>query len=431
MTHKIPEHLQCDVLFLLVGANTLPNWVAAKLLLQPGGRVHLVYTKGVKKQAERLKEILEEDEKIPVSWFETAEADELNIYDRVKTYVQEFRKKDKKRIGLNYTGGTKMMAVHAHRAIIEAGESDLVFSYLNAGDLEMKFDYPPGGVRNISLVSPVRISIEKLCKLHDDSKKFKLETLAKCPDAARGLALVYSKEAGQASWQKWYDGLKKSQFDEQTLLPTEDDFSRDVESYLSRQRNKSYSAQAVSDIVQKVIDGYGQVLAGFQVQGGDTLQTVVKKNGAKDFGMKELTNWFNGLWLEHYTLSQLDRCRANADWNQDGLATNLRATSEEGRDFQADVLAVRGYQLYYFSCYTGHDPKTTKLKLFEAMVRAAQLGGDEARAAVVCCVNDYAHVRRQAEEDWECDRSRAQFEVFGREHLPNLADKIAQWVNSK
>ena len=33
---------QCDHLFLLIGANPLPNYVAARLLTRPGGQLHLL-----------------------------------------------------------------------------------------------------------------------------------------------------------------------------------------------------------------------------------------------------------------------------------------------------------------------------------------------------------------------------------------------------
>ena len=34
------------VLFVLVGENPLPNYVAARLLLEPGGRLYLVHSRG-------------------------------------------------------------------------------------------------------------------------------------------------------------------------------------------------------------------------------------------------------------------------------------------------------------------------------------------------------------------------------------------------
>lgn len=411
-----------DHLFLLVGGNTLPNWVAAQLLLkQPNGRVYLVYTSGVRKQLERLKRILEEEEK-PVSCFETDSADEEKIFKVVKDQAERLARTTSGKIGLNYTGGTKMMSVHAHHAIRDAVH-DPILSYLDAHSLKLKFDDPPGGEREIALAPQVCISIEKLFKLHGDPKKYKrgdrdrfsYDDKVRAPNAARGLAIAHSHSSGQELWRKWYNEMMKTKPVDQALLPTEDDFNR------------------LGDAPPDVIAGCRGVLDGFGVKGGETLQTVVQKNSGDFDRVSTLTNWFNGLWLEHYTFSQIAAACQEEKFklNANGLVTNLRATSESGRDSQADVLALRGYQLYYFSCYTGSDPTTTKLKLFEAIVRATQLGGEEARAAVVACVDNPVALRRQVEEELEDDSREGQFEVFGRDSLPKLAGELKRWFDGK
>jgi hypothetical protein len=58
---NIPENYKVDHLFLLVGENPLPNYVAARLLLNDKGTIYLVHTTGTVKQAERLRNILEEE----------------------------------------------------------------------------------------------------------------------------------------------------------------------------------------------------------------------------------------------------------------------------------------------------------------------------------------------------------------------------------
>src|SRR5262245_63079443 len=85
--NPIPDNLRSDHLFLLMGANPLPNWVAAQLLVNPGGTVHLAYTTKTREHARRLKETLEEEQKsypeaerIQIERFETAEADAGKIF---------------------------------------------------------------------------------------------------------------------------------------------------------------------------------------------------------------------------------------------------------------------------------------------------------------------------------------------------------------
>jgi hypothetical protein len=81
--NPIPDELRSDHLFLLVGTNPLPNWVAAKLLLKRGGCVHLVYTRGVEKPMERMRNVLENHEGLSVSIFKTADSDEAEIFDGI------------------------------------------------------------------------------------------------------------------------------------------------------------------------------------------------------------------------------------------------------------------------------------------------------------------------------------------------------------
>src|SRR5207253_8124395 len=75
------------------------------------------------------------------------------------------------RVGLNYTGGTKVMSVHAYRALEKwsnASNKDAIFSYLDARSLHMRFE----PVRSLPAISfyvgrEVEISIEGLLELHD------------------------------------------------------------------------------------------------------------------------------------------------------------------------------------------------------------------------------------------------------------------------
>lgn len=426
MTRLIPERLICDHLFLLVGENTLPNWVAARLLTRPKGHIYLVATKGVVKQAERLAALLKQDSR-NVASIETHDSDERKIYEDIRAWAIRIQERVTGRFGLNYTGGTKMMSVHAHHALrdilMESGQSQPIFSYLNAGDLKMKFD-------RSSLQDPIDVSchpdvcldIRRLFDLHDESDKFSYDSDVKAIESAKGLAILHSNPAGHKAWMKWYSKFKEKKFDPHHPLPMEEEFQQSVEIEL----DQSLTTLSKSKVVSQMMGGYGEVLDGLGVKAGFEVQAACLEFA----DVRALANWFNGLWLEHYTLGQLQLCDG-VRWNIGGLSINLRATSEEERDFQADVLALRGYQLFYFSCFTGNEIRTTKLKLFEAMVRAEQVGGEEARAAVVSCVDNYETVRRQAEADWERVRTLGQFEVFGRAHLPKLAEHFSEWINRR
>jgi len=132
-------------LILLVGSNPLPNAVAGKLLVESGGTISLIYSEGTSEIAERLKNWLEAEYKkegteIKVIKREVNESQPPSIYKKVKDILNEVNEKS---IGLNYTGGTKMMAVHAYQTVkcwAEKNDINPIFSYLDARTLEMIFD---------------------------------------------------------------------------------------------------------------------------------------------------------------------------------------------------------------------------------------------------------------------------------------------------
>ena len=52
--NPVPNQLRSEHLFLLIGTNPLPNWVAAKLLLRDSGKLYLIHSATTSGVAERL-----------------------------------------------------------------------------------------------------------------------------------------------------------------------------------------------------------------------------------------------------------------------------------------------------------------------------------------------------------------------------------------
>jgi hypothetical protein len=167
-----------------------------------------------------------------------------------------------------------------------------------------------------------------------------------------------------------------------------------------------------------------------QVSGGDDLQTVVSRNSGAFADSLELAKWLAGFWLEHYAFSRLQSISRDTGLNQNGLAINLETVNDRWRKFEADVIALRGCRLFYFTCYTGNDKGRSKSKLFEALERAGQLGGDEAKIGLICNTDEPDVLQAECEETWGSFASN-QIAVFGRQHLPVLADELKQWFSGQ
>ena len=137
------EYHQVDHMFLLVGENPLPNYVAARLMLKQGGTPYLVHTTDTQKEAKRL-EIILSDQGIKTTQLVSLndyESDAYHIRETIRPKLEAI--KDGK-IGLYYTGGTKAMAVHAYRTVVSKQHPDTVFSYLDPRKLEMCIDREDG-----------------------------------------------------------------------------------------------------------------------------------------------------------------------------------------------------------------------------------------------------------------------------------------------
>ena len=90
---------------------------------------------------------------------------------------------------------------------------------------------------------------------------------------------------------------------------------------------------------------------------------------------------------------------------------------------------MRGYQLFGISCTTSASHKELKQKLFEAYIRAKQLGGDESRVALVsrCTAKDCEELKKELSLVVE-DRK---IEVFGIDDLDEkrFATKLKLWIS--
>ncbi|MBN3885080.1 MAG: hypothetical protein HWQ44_19580 [Nostoc sp. JL34] len=168
------EPYKVDHLFLLIGENPLPNYVAAKLLLKEGGKPYLVFSEYTEKPAERLKEILDlsDNEMVPLN---NNESNAYEIKKRIREKIKEIKKyfPDKNSFGLNYTGGTKAMAAHAYQALLSPDDKDLtiqlnpapVFSYLDSRSLKILIDQTNNPIPLDIPKEPLELSLEKLVRI--------------------------------------------------------------------------------------------------------------------------------------------------------------------------------------------------------------------------------------------------------------------------
>lgn len=426
-----------DRLFLLVGENPLPNYVAAKLLIREGGVVHLVYSTRTKPEYDKLVETLKAEgiktHPVPLG---KSEADGNEIQNQINKVLKPKGKPISDRVGLNYTGGTKAMAVHAYQAIQNfesPSEESKVFSYLDSRSLKLFVD----GHRPEPVGLEVQPSLDILLKLHNLSKIEQPIAQAQLSEAATAFAEEFKKlpTSGYGDSQvaqQWKDWCEKM-FEPAKQLNGRWKDENELPRELSLNSSRSVP-QEIKEILRKQL----------QSANDSTLRIDLARDRLANpaLGLTYIYHWLGGGWLEDYVLFQIQGLQEKkTKYHIRDASVSLKIQDpeikyKEREQFEFDVVFMIGYQLFAISCTTSPYHARCKQKLFEAQLRARQLGGDEARVALVSCYNrdrtDYLRkelsliVGNQKEED----KYDKRIEVFGRSDLDPIqfARKLDRWI---
>lgn len=431
------DKYKVDHLFLLIGENPLPNYVAAMLLLNNGGTPYLVYTSGTDKSAERLQTILINE----LIGLQTAilvplnegESDAYQIQEAIGKKLEEI---EDGKIGLHYTGGTKAMSVHSYRKLFYekpdknkdyyTKRSNIVFSYLDPRRLEMCIDREEGERDHIK-VTPAMLEV-KLATVFDlhgwNWGEKQLPTYKpELPEAARAFAEFHVQENTVIAWRTWCDDV---------LRPAGRK-PKDKNKWQEEKQLKEVSALSLD-----TLNSYEEIksaLTYLGVEGEKLILQTVANYGIEN--LKAVCKWLDGEWLEHYVLHQIKNISEVNLIHESATSFKIKNPNSPKDDkFEFDVGFMRGYQLFAISCTTDFTKSLCKSKLFEAYIRAQQLGGSEARVALVCCADKKAvnalktEITNVFNPSPDSKKIDYKIEVFGRENLINLSEKITEWIRN-
>lgn len=410
------EQYKVDHLFLLVGGNTLPNYVAAKLLLHKGGTAYLVHSTGTFDEAKQLKTSLDSEFNVELRSLTNYESDAHHIQQEINKILKNI---NKGKIGLNYTGGTKAMSTHSYRTLFYEEIPDktdkvyrrrkgIIFSYIDPRKLEICIDE-----QERLKVKPdtLELKLETLFQLHGLSLQKAPTQEPQLLELAQELVKVFASKGKVTQWFDWYDKI----------------FCKEARNDNRKWKNKTDLAKLViplDKLPSSIIESFRKLQL---LNGDDQLALIqVKKNNLFP-EIEKFCKWLDGLWLEHYVLEQVKNIANNQLIKDYGL--NFEIPLQGTKDgFEFDVAFTRGYQLFAISCTTASDEKQErslcKSKLFEAYLRAKQMGGEEARVALVCCADQPDTLKAEIANTLSSNK----IAVFGRADLLNLSDNIVQWI---
>ncbi|MCS6847940.1 MAG: hypothetical protein RMN52_09520 [Anaerolineae bacterium] len=411
------ERYRTDRLILLVGGNPLPNYVAARLLGKQ--RITLLHSNGTQAVANRLKQQIEAV--LPGCGVDLCVVDEASapsIYNGVHKLLND----EYKSVGLHYTGGTKAMAVHAYRAVADWAQKNkerFTASYLDARNQELVIDDERSPVR-LPVGDALNLTLQEMLNLHGWKLKQQPRQQPILPKAARAIACSYAADCKQGVKSTYQEQWK------QTVL------------YCTCRKNGSERWLSAGQLKQARLNwpaggSLDAVAEALKVELNQTGEQLDIGAAYRHLGLSEpedFCKWLDGLWLEHYVLDVLNNLsQPGTTPNPSQVFQGVNVTTA-GVELDLDVAALLGYQLFAFSCGTA-DGKGAKAqlkhKLFEVVLRARQLGGDQARVALVSVYTDPAGLQAEARQQIDPD-NQAQIRVFGCAHLADLAAHIEQWI---
>jgi hypothetical protein len=250
--------------------------------------------------------------------------------------------------------------------------------------------------KRINVGLAVELTIKDLMQLHG-LELTESSSVPVLPATAKAMVEVYAEPASLERWKRWINS--------------------ELEVKCRPKGNWKKEPQLSKESIQPFPDE--SVTRAFMEEGGSVNETLPLDQSQITKGVK-FYKWLHGLWLEQHVLAEMDAIAAEAQI-QDYTA-NIET---EPINFEVDVVAIRGYQMFAISCTTSKNKGLVKSKLFEAYVRARQMGGDEARIALVCCSDDPAKVQSEMQQTLG-DNGRIR--VFGQSDLPDIGNKLKQWI---
>ena len=403
--NPVPENLRSSHLFVLVGLNPLPVWVAARLLLRQGGRLYLVHTERVRPAAEELAKRWiaaggYQPTYVPISPFDSREIVH-HLAEQLMTISEGL-------VGFNYTGGTKVMAIHGYRALengLNRGVSGPIFSYLDPEALTVRFDPSrqiPNGAERVFVgrAAAARLSVEDMFRLHEAGARFGgMSAEPPAQQVAKAIADLHTSADLVKDWRAWAMQLAR--------------------------QGKGIAQQPIGEWPGKLKDVSAALLDGRPPS--TTWQELARAKVWPFKSAQDITSWLDGEWLDSHVYHLARGLRQSLDLTdvqQDVKGYFKSYDIQKKYDIQADVAITRGYQLLFISCYSGATTSTATEKLFEAVIRARQVGGDEAGAALVSMVPD----AKAIENDVRVAAREERIRVFGLADFPRLEDGLRDWI---
>ncbi len=410
-------------LVLLMGTNPLPNYVVGKYFISTNKklkRIWVVHTSQTRDFALNLKKQFGDKCKNNLIQLNEESDPKQIATDLEDKLFPELKDKD---VHLNYTGGTKVMSVHAYKTMFSELKGKVSFSYLDARHFKLLDDengVVQADLRNLKEVSP---SSEVILELHGYEKLRDKK--------------IYYQRAIQNLQTIIQDGeldmiVKSFEINPNGGIPLD---------YLYKGNDLIYDKKQLIQKVGNNIVSVNNIVTKF-VQGNPILESIFKNQayipanfpeGEDSWKVKLIVEFLAFAWLEQYVEFCLkndqdikNKCKTELNWDI------INSKWKNKMKFEIDVLLLYGYQLTGISCTTSWNREKCKLKCFEILHRIRQIGGDEAKAVLICMMEGNYLTDLNKEMEINTGGSK-NILVLGKEHLKKetLVKEIKDFIDFK
>lgn len=382
-------------LIILVGTNPLPCYISALYLYQSNQisniylicseRNEAIWQEGTVNIAKRIKNKLSRELLIDNERINIREIDDIRSLDSIKIEVNKIRAHE---ILLNFTGGTKTMDVFFYNECEKIWLDRFSSSYLDARTNQMIVNGHIDSTEDLRKI--YNLSLKDLAYLHNinivSSEPVQLyENALKVIDE-------YIEKNELKSWLNEYDIYKKE------VLGNGKDYINDL---TDEQKMDELNLSKV----RRVWDQFPEV----------------------SINRQDKINFMNGVWLEYWIYKVLNQDTAGIKYYFD-----INSMEAEHPKFQLDICAVYGYQLTVISVTAKRIKKEVKLKVFEALHRAIQLGGGEARIIQVSLLDEANKQEMERDIEKDIGSIKSDFLLIGLEDIQEgkkqLRNKITEYI---
>lgn len=305
----------------------------------------------------------------------------INIGDNYRNFkfiekqvIEKLKELEPERIHLNFTGGTKSMAVAITMGVKKYSDmgfltnDNIIYSDLVPETYRLGVDnnsFPvDGDIRDF-----LNVSIETIYELHN----------LDLPAINRIHSEFYSKEFVYFLINK-FENCKEF-FKQWHRWPKKDKIKNIRSEYKKIEKYNEYENERLNSVIYADMCILLESVSNYLPD--DFNVNIPESIDLKRF--KHLAKFVCGTYLEEYIFNLLNASKN--DLRLTDLAWNIE-TKINRRSFEIDVIAIKGCQTFVFSCTTDKTIKLCKGKAFEAFFRAVQLGGEQTKTILVCYGDD-------------------------------------------